>query len=91
MTKKDTLLKKAQQNPGGLRFDELIRLAGILEWEKKPGGGTSHQSFKKKGESIILTFQPGPDGKAKAYQVKQLLGTIKGESETEEGGTDEHS
>lgn len=75
MSKRETLLAKAKENPKGLRFSELLALAGYLGWYKDRSEG-SHYIYKKKGHVGIMTFQEGKGGKAKSYQVKQLLNTI---------------
>lgn len=91
MTKRETLLEKARQNPKGLRFDELILLTKYQGWVRVAGKDGSHQTFEKEGKTKHLTFQPAPDGKAHAYQVKQLLETISEERPSMKGGKREHS
>ena len=81
MVRRDDLLEKARRNPGGLRFEELLRLAESFGWKLARKGGTSHKTYKKEEEALLLTFQPGPNGKAHEYQVKQFLRTIRDEDE----------
>lgn len=61
---------KAQANPGGLRFTEARRLAECLGLELRRIKG-SHHIFEGRGR--FANLQPGGDGKAKRYQVRQLL------------------
>lgn len=75
MNRRENLLAKARANPKGLRFDELLRLASHLGWTHDRDKG-SHQVWVKEGCRQIMTFQEGPDGKAKPYQVRQLLETV---------------
>ena len=75
MVRLDDLLEKARRNPGGLRFEELVWLLNHLGWSLARQNG-SHQTFKKEGSPRLLTVQPGPNGKAMPYQVKQLLETV---------------
>jgi len=76
MAKGAKLLKAAQNRPNNLRFAELCQLAEACEFEWVHGGG-SHRVYAREGVDEILNFQPRKDGKAKAYQVRQLLGIIK--------------
>lgn len=75
MSRCEDLLAKARNNPKGLRFQELLALAKCNGWFLDRQGG-SHHVLKKKGIKEILDFQEGGNGKAKAYQVRQLLNTI---------------
>ena len=85
MTKKDDLLAKAKTNSKGLRFDEVRRLAEYHSWVHDRTNG-SHFIYTKDGATGFLDFQETKDGKAKSYQVKQLLECI--EQEEEEKGED---
>jgi hypothetical protein len=76
-----TLLKKARGSPGGLRFVEATELAECWGFvHRVPKGqkrsGTSHKIYKRPGYMRMLNFQPQKDGKAKTYQVRQLLVAI---------------
>ena len=71
MGSKDKLLKKAKNNPKGLRFDELCNLAENFGFVKSGGKG-SHVVYTRKGIAEILTFQDAK-GEAKPYQVRQFL------------------
>ena len=74
-----TLLAKAIATPQNLRFEEAVKLAEQLGWEEAGGAG-SHKVFKHPQATQIkdkfprpLNLQEGRNGKAKAYQVDQLI------------------
>jgi predicted RNA binding protein YcfA (HicA-like mRNA interferase family) len=75
MTKGKKLLRSARNHPHNLRFEELCRLAEACGFEWVHGTG-SHRVYAREGVEEILDFQPRRDGKAKAYQVRQLLAVI---------------
>ena len=73
------LLRRARDCPQDLRFGEACKLAEQLGFEEVRTRG-SHNVFRHPMASSIraafplpLNLQCGQDGKAKAYQVKQLL------------------
>jgi predicted RNA binding protein YcfA (HicA-like mRNA interferase family) len=66
-----TLLKNNQNN---LRFEDLCHAAESFGFTYKGGKG-SHRVYTHKGIIEILNFQ-NVNGKAKPYQVKQLLKVI---------------
>jgi hypothetical protein len=75
----EELLKKARENPSGIRFTDAIKLATQMGWEDVGGKG-SHRVFRHPKGSLLrgkfpkpLNLQEGKNGKAKAYQVEQLL------------------
>jgi predicted RNA binding protein YcfA (HicA-like mRNA interferase family) len=70
------LLEAAQENPRGLRFRELCSLAECFGWEFARQRG-SHVIYKRAGDQGTMVFQPGGNGSALEYQVRDLLGTIK--------------
>jgi hypothetical protein len=65
------LLEKALNNPQNLRFAEAIRLAGGFGFKLARVRG-SHHILKRSGVPELLNFQ-NVGGKAKPYQIKQLL------------------
>lgn len=76
----EKLLERAQNRPNDLRFDEARQLASQLGWIEHPRSGGSHVIFHHPGAQKIktdfpqpLNLQEGQNGKAKAYQVKQML------------------
>lgn len=74
MSKCDKLLKKAQQSPNNLRFEELCQLAvcyGFV-FDRQKG---SHHIYEHPKLRDLMDFQP-KDGRAKPYQINQLLEAI---------------
>ena len=70
----EELLAKAQNNPAGLRFMELCVLAECFGWQLARTAG-SHHVYKRARTMQVMNFQ-NVKGKAKPYQVKQLLDAI---------------
>jgi len=75
MSQCQKLLRKARNNPAGLRFQELFRLCECAEMRLDRTRG-SHYIFKRDDPPYLLSLQKMPDGKAKAYQVRQILSFI---------------
>jgi hypothetical protein len=75
------LLDKARNSPQNLRFEEVCKLAECFGWTRQKQGGTSHAVFihPSLGNTAgsLMNFQ-SKSGKAKAYQVRQLLDAIDG-------------
>lgn len=65
------LLAHALRNPQGLRFEEACRLAEAFGFRQSRTKG-SHTIFSRPGVRAIITLQ-NCGGKAKAYQVRQML------------------
>jgi predicted RNA binding protein YcfA (HicA-like mRNA interferase family) len=65
------LLEQALNNPAGLRFEEGKRLAQAFGFRLDRING-SHHIFVRSGVPRLVNLQ-NCGGKAKAYQVKQLL------------------
>ena len=61
------LLSRSDNN---IRFNELTQLLGNIGFKMRIKG--DHHIFYKEGVVEILNIQPLSDGKAKAYQVKQV-------------------
>jgi hypothetical protein len=57
-----------------MRFSELCQLAECYGFQFARGRG-SHRLYKKPGRRELMNFQDD-GGKAKEYQVKQLLAVI---------------
>jgi hypothetical protein len=57
-----------------IRFDELRTVLTKLGFNERVKGG--HYIFTKDGVIEIINIQPLKDGKAKAYQVKQIRNII---------------
>ena len=73
------LLEEAISNPASIWFEDAIKLAEQMGW-REVGGRGSHRVFHHSKAALIkdqfprpLNLQKGKDGKAKAYQIRQLL------------------
>jgi hypothetical protein len=73
------LLRQARENPQNIWFDDAVRLAGQFGFQPAGGKG-SHMVFHHPDAAMIraqfpqpLNLQRGPNGKAKRYQVQQML------------------
>jgi len=86
MGKCEKLRKKANNTPGGLRFEEVCYLAECFGFIFARQEG-SHRQYKREGYPKTMNFQ-NVKGKAKDYQVQQLLAAIEG-LEALEGNEDE--
>lgn len=75
----EKLLDKARRSPSNLTFDEICKLAECEGFLAHPKNGTSHAVYThpKLGNTpgSLMNFQ-SRKGKAKPYQVKQLLDAI---------------
>jgi len=74
MTDKEKLYNKLKENPRNIRFNKLCQTAEAFGFEFKGGKG-SHRIYMKKGINEMLNFQ-SVHGKAKPYQVRQLIKVI---------------
>lgn len=72
----DKLLTAIRKNPQNVRFQDLVKLCEHYFGEARQRG-TSHQVYKTPwlGDPRV-NIQEGKGGKAKAYQVKQVLAAI---------------
>ena len=68
------LLKKALSSPGNLRFEEACALARAFGFCLSRVSG-SHHIFAHQNVRELVNLQE-VDGKAKPYQVKQLLALV---------------
>jgi len=69
------LFEKAKRNPKGLRFSELQRLCkGIGMMHARTKG--SHLIYTMEGLPLPISIQKTKDGKAKPFQVRQVLAFI---------------
>ena len=77
MSKKEKLLEKFLEGQAdeSFSFQDFAIVIQRLGY-KFAGKNGSHRIFRKKGFPTI-SFQPREDGKAKAYQIKQLRDTLK--------------
>jgi hypothetical protein len=69
------LFEKAKNNPKGLRFTEFRRLCGCIGMIEDRTE-SSHFIYKLEWPFFLLSIQKMNDGKAKAYQVRQLIDFI---------------
>jgi len=74
MTKKKDIYQRLKNNPKNVRFEELCKAAEIFGFKFRGGKG-SHRVYVREGIKEILNFQ-NVKGKAKPYQVRQLLKVI---------------
>jgi hypothetical protein len=70
----ERLLEAARANPAGVRFTEICALAECFGWTFSRQAG-SHRLYKRKGDPNLMNFQDR-NGRAKAYQVRQLVAAI---------------
>lgn len=68
-------LEAIRANPKDVRFDELCRILERLGFEEVRRRG-SHRIFRKAGVADLVNLQSTADGKAKRYQVDQVLELI---------------
>ena len=66
--------QELKKNPKNIRFERLCIIAEVFGFRYKGGKG-SHRIYTKPGIEELLNFQD-VDGKAKPYQVKQLIKII---------------
>ncbi len=72
MTKFDDLLIHIQRNPRGVRFSELCRICDHFFGEPRQKK-SSHRVYKTPWQGDPRVNIQNEKGKAKAYQVKQVL------------------
>jgi predicted RNA binding protein YcfA (HicA-like mRNA interferase family) len=73
---KAELLSKARANPAGLRLSEACALAEAFGWTLARSASGSHRIYKRSGTMRLVVLQERADGKAKAYQVRQIIRLI---------------
>ncbi len=79
MAVEEHLLARARGNPAGLAFAEAVTLAKQLGWQEVRIRGSHHIFHHPLAPKIKdqypqpLNLQEGKDGKAKAYQVRQMI------------------
>ncbi len=67
---------KARNNPRGVGFDGLLTLVVAPGFERIRQHGGSHRRFYHPEAGVYLNLQPLRGGKAKDYQVAQLLDAV---------------
>ncbi len=83
---KHKLLEDLKKNPKNIRFEKLCRIAEAFGFQFRGGKG-SHRIYLRKDINEMLNFQ-NVSGKAKPYQVRQLIKIIDKYNLTEEDGSD---
>lgn len=71
MSQQEKLIEKARNNPGGLSFSELARLAEYFGYGQVRQRG-SHRIFSRGAGSRRFNFQDD-HGEAKVAQVKEFV------------------
>jgi hypothetical protein len=77
------VLDGAREKPEGVGFSDLCALAECYGWVFARQRG-SHWMFKRAGNPRLMNFQETTNGRAKPYQVRQLLDAIDGLADEEE-------
>ena len=72
--KKQKLYEVIKRNPANIRFEKICKIAETFGFKMRKGKG-SHHIFIRPGVKKLLNFQ-NVKGKAKPYQVKQLIKII---------------
>lgn len=83
---KHKLFEDLENNPKNIRFEKICRIAEAFGFQFKGGKG-SHRIYLRKYINEMLNFQ-NVSGKAKPYQVRQLIKIIDKYNLTEEDGSD---
>lgn len=86
MINKPKLLEMLKKNPKNIRFNKLCNIVEEFGFKFRGGRG-SHRVYVKKGIKEILNFQ-NVHGKAKPYQVRQLIKVIEKYNLLEENDND---
>ncbi len=75
MTKTDDIIIQMKQNPKNVRFNDLCKVCDFYFGVARQGG-SSHRVYKTPWEGDPRVNVQNNKGKAKAYQVKQVLRAI---------------
>jgi hypothetical protein len=68
----DELVKKMRNNPAGIRFTELAKVCDFY-FGKSRQSGSSHKLYKTPWPGDPRVNIQNDKGKAKVYQIKQVL------------------
>jgi len=71
MGKLEKMLQAIRNNPAGVRFNDACKAAEKIGFRLRGQSG-SHRTYARSGEPVLLNFQ-NAKGKAKPYQVRQLI------------------
>ena len=72
----DEILRRMQQNPKGIRFADLCKVCEHYFGEPRQSA-SSHRVYKTPWRGDPRVNIQNAKGKAKAYQVKQVLSAIR--------------
>jgi len=75
MAKLDEIVAQMKQNPKNVRFKDLCKVCDFYFGQPRQAG-TSHRVYKMPWEGDPRVNLQNESGKAKAYQVKQVLKAI---------------
>ncbi len=75
MTSIEDILGKMRRNPKGIRFNQLTKVCDHY-FGKPRSSGTSHRVYKTAWAGDPRVNIQNSKGKAKAYQVRQVLSAI---------------
>lgn len=75
MTKVDTIIQQMRRNPKGIRFQDLCKVCDFYFGEARQSG-SSHRIYKTPWQGDPRVNIQNDKGKAKAYQVRQVLKAI---------------
>jgi len=76
MSRKNKLYIKALASPADIKFNDLCKLAELVGFVLRKtitNAGNHNYHYRHPITKGIMTFQPDKHGKAKPYQVRQLL------------------
>ena len=72
MSRNKKLLDAIRNNPKDVRYEDALRAADLIGFTSTGGSG-SHCTRSRQGELVQLNFQRIANGRAKPYQVRQLI------------------
>ena len=75
MAKTDDILKRMRENPKGIRFADLCKVCDEY-FGKARQSGSSHRVYRTPWKGDPRVNVQNSKGKAKAYQVKQVVQAI---------------
>lgn len=71
----ETILTKMRRNPKGIRFQDLCKVCDFYFGEARQSG-SSHRIYKTPWQGDPRVNIQNDNGKAKAFQVRQVLKAI---------------
>jgi predicted RNA binding protein YcfA (HicA-like mRNA interferase family) len=76
MSRREKRLEAIRNNPKDVRFDDLCACAASYGFIHDRTAGSHHIYRHEQPPHRMLDLQPGKDGKAKEYQVKDFLAAL---------------